>query len=85
MTLNIQDLHELLIELAKQINDDPGLTPEAKQSVLNVIEEVDLDPTQGNVAALSIVIDKLSDSNRYISAMSTLTHLQAEAAIKESQ
>ncbi len=72
----MDDLKEVISALIEQVMQDEDLHEEIKNQIVEMAQEVLDDPTSGNIKALGIVIDKLADMNKYLSAKATLDGLK---------
>lgn len=77
-------LNDIIKNVIDTVNNDPNLDEEMRTEILDLASLAQADPTPGNLEALAIVFDKLSDANKYMGAMSTLRDLQVESVL-ESQ
>lgn len=71
---------DLLNQLIAQVQDDPNLTQEMKDSTIELIDLVTKDPTPDNLRALAIVIEKLGLATQYLSALETVETIKATNA-----
>lgn len=72
-------LEETLNEIQNLIDHDPNLDQEARENIAELLAQVSADPTPANLDVLAMVVEKLSDATRYISAVQTIKNLGAEA------
>lgn len=72
-------LQDILNKLLTQVQDDPSLGDEMKDSTTELITLVMKDPTPDNLRALAIVLEKLGDATRYLSALETIETAKAVA------
>lgn len=70
-------VQDLLNQLVDQVQSDPNLTDEVKDGTTELIAVVTKDPTPDNLRALAIVIEKLGDATRYLSALETIETIKA--------
>lgn len=75
---------DLLSQLLAQVQDDPNLTDEVKDSAAELIALVVKEPTPDNLRALAVVIEKLGDTTRYLSALETLETIKATATVNQA-
>lgn len=71
---------DLLNQLIAQVQDDPNLIQEMKDSTIELIDLVAKDPTPDNLRALAIVIEKLGLATQYLSALETVETIKAANA-----
>ncbi len=71
---------DLLTQISDQIQSDPNLDDEVKDSTMELIGLVIADPSADNLRALAIVLEKLGDSVQYLSSLETLKNLEAGTA-----
>lgn len=80
----MDDLKEVISALIEQVMQDEDLHEDIKNQIVEMAQEVLDDPTSGNIKALGIVMDKLSDMNKYLSAKATLDGLKLKEDLTES-
>lgn len=74
-------LQDVLNKLLTQVQDDPNLSDEMKDSTMELITLVVKDPTPDNLRALAIVLEKLGDTTRYLSALETIETVKAVTSL----
>lgn len=72
-------------DIVKAVNNDPNLNDEMRDEILDLAQAAEADPTPGNLKALSIVFDKLSEANKYMGAMTSLRDLQVDNMIEKQE
>lgn len=80
----MDDLKETITALIDQVMEDDDLHEDIKNQIVEMAQGVLDDPTSGNIKALGIVIDKLADMNKYLSAKATLDGLKLKEDLNES-
>ncbi len=79
------DVTSIVNEIIDTVTNDPNLDEELKEQILDLAETAQADPTPGNLKALSIVFDKLSEANKYMGAMTSLRDLQVDQIIETQE
>lgn len=77
------DLNDTINDLISDVMADDDLHEEIKNQIVEMAKAVQDDPSAGNVEALGIVIDKLADMNKYLSAKATLEGLELKQKVDE--
>lgn len=70
-------LEDYLNEISIRVESDANLIPETKQNIVEAIAAVSADPTPDNLDALAILLDKMQDATKYISALRTMKEVEA--------
>lgn len=79
------DIQELLDNIADAIEDDPVLDDEMRDDALDLVDAVSEDPSPENLKALYIVVAKLRDANKYLSALENLESVEASNDLNEEE
>lgn len=74
--MNPNDLQKQLTSLLEKVRQDDSLGQELQDNLTDLITATSADPTPGNLEALSIVLQKLADSNKYMAAMTSIQNIQ---------
>ena len=69
---------QIIEELTQTILSDTMLDESTKSTLLDLAGEVSQDPTPENVKALVLTLKTLSKTERYLTALETLTNLSAD-------
>lgn len=78
-------MQDLLNQLLVQVQDDPNLNDEMKDSTTELISLVIKELTPDNLRALAIVMEKLGDTTRYLSALETIETIRATATANQER
>lgn len=70
------DLQKQLTSLLEKVRQDDSLGEELQSNLTDLITAASADPTPGNLDALSIVLQKLADANKYMAAMTSIQNIQ---------
>jgi len=81
----MDDLQELFDQIEEAIEADPAMDEEMKDKALNILDQVAEDPSENNLKALYLVIKKLRDVDKYLSAIETLKSLKESNSISEDE
>lgn len=81
----MDDLQETVQALIDQVMQDDDLHEDIKNQIVEMAQEVLDDPTDGNIKALGIVMDKLSDMNKYLSAKATIEGLKLKEELTKEE
>jgi len=73
------NLTETLKKIADTVQNDPNLTEELRADLLDLVAEVNVDPTPANLKVLTTALEKLQNAVKYISAMETLKNVEVES------
>lgn len=74
-----KSLNDYLKQITQTVENDKNLDLKTRESVLELIAMVSVDPSPDNVEALAIVVEKLGVATQYISAKRTFDSLDATA------
>lgn len=72
----MNNFSEIMNGIIEQIMNDDDLQDEIKDELVKLVQDVIADPTPGNVEALSILMDKFADANKYLAAKTSLQGLK---------
>lgn len=75
--------NDIFQQILDTVNNDPNLDDEMRSEILDLVGLAKADPTPGNMEALAIVFDKLSDANKYMGAMSSLRDIQVNNMLEQ--
>lgn len=67
------DLKKIIQELTDLVSSDTVLDEETRQSIFDLIERVNEDPSSENVAALGVVAKSINQTERYTIALQSLS------------
>lgn len=70
------DIQKQLASLLEKIRQDDSLGEDLQNNLTDLIAATSADPTPGNLEALSIVLQKLADANKYMAAMTSIQNIQ---------
>lgn len=65
----INQLEKILKELADTVSNDPNLTEELREDLLDMIAEVRMEPSPANIEVLATVLTKLQDTSKYLASL----------------
>lgn len=71
------NLTDTLKNISKVVESDQNLTEELREDIINLIAEVNTDPTPANLRVLSTVLEKLKDTTKYLSALKTFSSFES--------
>lgn len=69
------DIQKQLVSLLAEVRKDDSLGEGLQNNLTDLITATSADPTPGNLEALSIVLQKLGDANKYMAAMTAIQNL----------
>jgi len=71
------NLTDTLKNITGVVESDSNLTEELREDIINLIAEVNVDPTPANLRVLSTVLEKLKDTTKYLSALKTFSSFES--------
>jgi len=71
------NLTDTLKNISNVVENDSNLTEELRENIIDLIAEVNTDPTPANLRVLSTVLEKLKDSTKYLSALKTFSSFES--------
>ena len=74
--MDVEQIKQALGSLVETINSDPMLDDELRETMIELSQEALGDPTPDNLKALSIVLDRLGESERYANAMDVIAGIE---------
>ena len=72
-------LQDLLTQLLAQIQDDTNLSDEVRDNAIELVSVVSQDPFPDNIRALAIVLEKMGETTKYLSALETIKNIEAKS------
>ena len=72
-------LQDLLTQLLAQIQDDTNLSDEVRDDAIELVSVVSQDPSPDNIRALAIVLEKMGETTKYLSALETIKNIEAKS------
>ena len=79
--MDLKNFQSKLVELLNKIKHDASIPEEVRTSLEEMIMQVSADPTPENLSALSIVLNKASQNQKYMASMTELQNLQLDTAM----
>lgn len=70
------NLNDTLKNLTELVQKDTNLKDELREDIMDLISEVNVDPTAANMRVLATVLEKLSDATKYVGALRTLSNFE---------
>lgn len=81
----MSNLNDTFQQIIDTVNNDPNLDDEMRSEILDLAALAKADPTPGNMDALAIVFEKLSDANKYMGAMTALRNLHVDNVLEAQE
>ena len=72
-------LQDLLTQLLAQIQDDTNLSDEVRDNAIELVSVVSQDPSPDNIRTLAIVLEKMGETTKYLSALETIKNIEAKS------
>lgn len=79
--MDLTTFQSRITQLIEAIKNDSSIPEEVRSSLEDMIMQVSSDPTPENMEALAIVLNKASQTQKYMGSMTELQNLQLDSAM----